>query len=195
LRQHIRDFVQYAAEHLPLSGPVYEFGSRVVHGAPPERVDLRSFFPGYDYVGADIVEGPGVDLLLDMCAIDRPDEIVGTVLCLETLEHVRDPWTAMQECHRVLGPGGALLVSSVMGFAIHSKPDYYRFTPQGFEELLSCFESQWVDWAGDPGLPHTVAGIGFKGPVPSQMEELIATLEQRRIFWKWEAPYGYCNPP
>ena len=167
MRESIRQFVAITASCLPLPEPIYEFGA---FQAPGQEglADLRSVFPGRTYVGADMREGPGVDRILDLHNIELPSESVGTVLCLDTLEHVEYPHQALREIHRVLSPAnGVVVISSVMDFPIHDYPyDYWRFTPTAFESLLKPFKHSFVGFAGTKTFPHTVVGIGFRGDAP-----------------------------
>ena len=56
------------------------------------------------------------------------------------LEHVAAPERAIAELHRVLAPGGALVLSTPFVFEIHEAPhDYYRFTEHGLRQLLRGF--------------------------------------------------------
>jgi len=162
VRTNIKDFVGLCAHHLNLLNPIYEFGSFQV----PSQVgfaDLRPFFPARDYVGCDIRPGPGVDRIEDIHDIKVSSASVGTVLCMDTLEHVEHPHVAVQEMCRILKPGGICLISSHMWIPIHNCPnDFWRFTPDAFSLLLRCFESSYVSWAGRENFPHTVVGIGFK---------------------------------
>ncbi len=168
MRELIKQFVRICAETLPISEPIYEFGSLQVPGQEG-FADLRPFFPGKKYVGADMREGRGVDIILNLHHINLPSESVGTVLVLDTLEHVESPWRAMEEVHRILKPNGIVVMSSVMDFPIHDAPcDYWRFTPEGFRSLLKVFASSFIDFAGESSFPHTVVGIGFKGPTPEK---------------------------
>lgn len=164
MREIIKHFVRVVAGTLPVGEPVYEFGSRQVAGQEG-FADLRPYFPGKEYVGCDMEPGPGVDRIEDLEHLALPDDAVGTALVLETLEHVQRFWVAMQEVHRVLRPGGLVVISSLMNFAIHEFPqDYWRFTPQGFEVLLEQFPSRRVWFAGWSDFPHTIVGVGAKGP-------------------------------
>ena len=165
MRQNIRDFVEAVAQTLPIGEPIYEFGSFRVKGQE-EIANLRPLFPGKEYVGCDLRSGPGVDRVLDLHNIDLPDATAGTVLCLDTLEHVEYCHQAVSEMHRILKEGGICVLSSVMLFPIHEYPhDFWRFTPDGFKSLLRPFSSSYVSWEGDHRLPHTVVGIGAKGTV------------------------------
>jgi len=86
MRELIKEFVRICAEILPVSEPIYEFGSFQVPGQKG-FADLRPIFPGKKYVGADL-RGVGVDVVLNLHEIDLPSESVGTVLILDTLERV-----------------------------------------------------------------------------------------------------------
>lgn len=185
MRQSIKEFVELVSKNLPVIGPIYEFGALQA----PTQVgfaDLRPSFPGIEYVGCDMQEGPGVDLILDLHSIALPSESVGTVVMLETLEHVEFPRKAMEELHRILRPGGMLVVSSVLNFPIHEYPsDYWRFTPEGLGSLLGSFTGVWVESVGFPDFPHTVVGIGFKGSgaVPEEFERRSKAWKKR---WRSE---------
>jgi len=163
MRKIIKDFVKKCSKNLPIIEPIYEFGSFQV----PKQIgfaDLRPYFKGKKYVGCDMREGNGVDEILDLHKIDLPDSSVGTVLCLDTYEHVEFPRKATKEVYRILKPNGVFILSSVMNFPIHSYPDdYWRFTPAGFKSLLGIFNSSWVGFLGDKIFPHTILGVGIKG--------------------------------
>jgi SAM-dependent methyltransferase len=166
MRQSIKDFVSIVAATLPIKEPIYEFGALQVRGQE-SFADLRPLFPGREYVGADMREGIGVDKVLDLHNIRMPAESVGTVLCLDTLEHVEYPRKALEEIYRILAPDGIVLISSVMCFPIHDHPfDYWRFTPEAFKSILKPFPYSFVGFAGEKNFPHTVIGIGFKGDCP-----------------------------
>jgi SAM-dependent methyltransferase len=194
MRPVVKDFVGIVSK-LPTNAPVYEFGSYQVN----EYGNLRPYFPGTPYVGCDYRAGPGVDRVCDVHSIDLPDDTSGTVLSLDTLEHVERPHQAAAEFHRVIKPGGWLAISSVMCFPIHAYPyDYWRFTPEAFRSLLGSFTKSVVAWSGDPDFPHTIVGVGWKGVAPD-----TADLEAQLKVWaeKWEFPKSrmswlqYITPP
>jgi len=175
MRESIKEFVRIVAETLPVSEPIYEFGSLQVPGQEG-FADLRPIFEGKRYIGCDMREGPGVDLVLNLHAIDLPAESAGTVLILDTLEHVEFARKAVEEAHRILKPNGILVISSVMKFPIHDYPyDYWRFTPEGFRSFLKPFDSCFVDFAGDQQFPHTVVGVGFKGSLSREQTRGFTT--------------------
>ena len=104
-----------------LESPTLEVGSTNVNGT------VRGLFAG-DYVGIDIVAGPGVDRVYDGNRIPFDTATFATVLCLEVLEHALRPWKVCAEIARVLRPGGTALVSARgNGFPLHHEPDRWRF--------------------------------------------------------------------
>jgi SAM-dependent methyltransferase len=180
MRQLIKDFIKIASETLPINEPIYEFGSLQVSGQEG-FADLRTFFLGKEYVGCDLIDGPGVERILNIHKIDLPSESVGTVIIADTLEHVEFVRNAMDEVYRILKPEGIVIMSSVMNFPIHNFPeDYWRFTPEGFKSLLRIFPVFFVDSVGNSTFPHTVVGIGRKSPVQDSMDE----FKDRIFIWK-----------
>jgi len=163
-----------------LPEPVVEIGSYEVAGQEG-YANVRPFFPGKDYIGCDMRPGPGVDRVENVEKLTFGDDSVGTMLMLDTLEHVANCHDAMREAFRVIKPGGFICIVSVMDFAVHLHPsDYWRFTPQAFDLLLQPFNSHWVFLEGNPFCPHTVIGVGVKGgpgaAAPEGVDELIACL-------------------
>jgi SAM-dependent methyltransferase len=183
MRKIIKDFISFAATTIPILDPIYEFGSLQVPGQEG-FADLRPLFPGKQYFGCDMREGPGVDKVLNLHDTHLPEKSVGTVLCLDTLEHVEYPHRALEEIHRILKPRGIAIISSVMNFPIHDYPyDYWRFTPEAFRSILKPFCDSFIGFAGDENFPHTVVGIGFKGDKP-----LLSEFNRMYEIWQKRQP-------
>jgi SAM-dependent methyltransferase len=176
-------FARDVAENLPIAEPLVEVGARAADGQEA-IANLRPMFGADEHIGCDIQEGTGVDRIEDVHDLSFADESIGTVICLETLEHVADPIRAVQEMHRVLRPGGVLAISSIMFFPIHEHPwDFWRFTPEGFERLLVPFENSLVLAHGYRYLPEGVYGVGVKGPEPKLTEELLPRTKALADHW------------
>lgn len=155
------------AESFDLPGPVLEIGSYQVSGQE-EIGNLRPLFGGRAYVGIDARPGPGVDRVADAEALPFATGSVGTVIAMNTFEHVRQFWKAFSEAERVLRPDGALLVSCPFYFRIHHHPsDYWRFTPEALDLLLENYPSRILGWHGPPKRPINVWAVGFRHARPA----------------------------
>jgi len=184
MRASIKAFTRVVADYVPILEPIYEFGSLQVPGQGV-FADLRPLFPKKKYVGCDMRSGPGVDLIADMCTTGLAPESVGTILSMDTLEHVEYLREALIEMFRILRYDGVIAISSVMDFPIHDYPqDFWRFTPEGFKSLLKPFHRSIVESVGREVFPHTVVGVGFKDPNPKCLHNLQIALQEWKKVWE-----------
>lgn len=184
MQQPIRHLVERLASTLDFPAPIYEFGSFRVPGQE-ELADMRPFFDGKEYIGVDMREGIGVDVILDMHNTELDDGAAGSILCLETLEHVKDPIRSLHESFRILKDDGIIVITSCFDFFIHSFPDdYWRFTPSAFRMLLNPFAVSLTAWAGGSETkPVMIVGVAFKNQ-PSEgtvdaVENVLASWSGR----------------
>ena len=183
MRDHNKAFCQLIARTFDCPGPVYEFGSYQVEGQV-EYADLRATFQGKPYVGCDMRPGPGVDRVEDVSRISLSDGEAGTVLCIETFEHVFEVRRAFDEVYRILKPGGLFVITSPLNFRIHGYPDdYWRMTPSCLRRLMGTYAARLTGFQGYHKFPHSVMGLGFKGPAPADFATKAAALERRYAEW------------
>ena len=77
------------------------------------------------------------DLYYDGKTFPVADESVDTVLCNQVLEHVADPEEFLSEIHRVLRPGGTLILTVPFFWPEHEQPhDNRRYTSFGLRNQL-----------------------------------------------------------
>src|SRR4051812_42091733 len=69
------------------------------------------------YIGADVTASNGIHLDVIITpgeALPLPRASVDTILSTQTLEHIYDTQQYIQECHRLLRPGGILILTVPM---------------------------------------------------------------------------------
>ena len=99
------------------------------------------------YTGIDVeaavafgMAGDGSIHIFDGRAIPFPNNQFDHILCTEVLEHAEDPGTLMEEMHRVLKPGGSLILTVPFSARVHHAPyDFHRFTSYGLAAMLAPF--------------------------------------------------------
>src|ERR1700688_640372 len=78
-------------ETFDLPAPILEIGSYQVAGQAA-IADLPPLFPGKAYRGLDARSGPGVDVIADVEDLPHADGSIGTVVAMNTFEHVPHFW-------------------------------------------------------------------------------------------------------
>ncbi len=96
-------------------GRCVEFGSRDINGG------LRDLLPaGATYVGVDVQDGPGVDVVADGATF-VPESLPDLVLCTEVFEHLETWRDVVANAHEILGSGGTFIATAAgPGRAPHS---------------------------------------------------------------------------
>jgi SAM-dependent methyltransferase len=194
MRDHNKAFCRLVAETFDCPAPVYEFGSFQVAGQEG-YANLRELFPGKTYVGCDMRSGPGVDQVEDVSAISLADASAGTVLCIETFEHVFEVRRAFDEVYRILRPGGVFVITAPLNFRIHGYPDdYWRLTPNCLRRLMEPYALRVAGAQGHQSFPHSVMAVGIKSPAPGnaalRADRLIASFDQWLRNAKASLPVG-----
>jgi predicted SAM-dependent methyltransferase len=159
-----------------------EMGSADVNGS------VRKLF-GSQYVGIDVEDGPGVDIVASAHEVPFPDDSFDTVVSTEMLEHDPNPRQSIVEAARVLKPGGFFLVTARgNGYPHHYPPDYWRFTPEGMALLLkeAGFEA-WQTFEDDPQTPGVFAIALMPGGSIDELafegyEEEEPVVEEQKTF-------------
>ena len=117
-------------------GPVLEIGSKD-YGSTSS---FRDFYAGSEYVGLDMSEGKGVDVVADLTRSvgPLPENHFDLGICCSVLEHVEKPWLFAANLTRLIRPGGRLYMSVPWVWRYHAYPDdYFRVSHRG---VISLFE-------------------------------------------------------
>ena len=141
------EFVRRIAANVWPRTRVVELGSRQVNGG------VRELFANASYLGVDLVEGPGVDVVadaatLELSALNPPD----CVVCTEVLEHAPAARAIVLNAGRLLGPQGVAIFtaacdprrphSAADGGALKPGEFYKNVDPQELREWLNAWASR-----------------------------------------------------
>lgn len=144
------------AEAAGVHGTLLDFGC----GARP----YESLFSVERYIGLDIetsghpAEGKRPDIYYDGRHIPLEDESIDHVFSAEVFEHVFNAPELFREIHRVLKPGGTLILTCPFVWPLHEEPyDFARYTPHALRSLLT--EAGFEKVAARP-CGHAVEAIG-----------------------------------
>jgi SAM-dependent methyltransferase len=114
-----------------------------------------TYFPNRVTVDIDPERHP--EIVADAAALPFADASFEFILSTEMLEHVLDPVKVLAEMHRVLAPGGTLILTTRFVYQLHDAPhDYWRYTRPNLERLFSDFSEVTIE--AEAG-PFTTLGI------------------------------------
>jgi SAM-dependent methyltransferase len=115
----------------------------VLDAGAGEAVHARVFQKQH-YLALDLAVGnPSwnygqLDVIADLKALPFRSASLDAAINIVTLEHIREPHTALEEIARVLKPGAPLLLVAPHEWEVHQSPhDYFRYTRHGLEYLLT----------------------------------------------------------
>ncbi|MDZ4668153.1 MAG: class I SAM-dependent methyltransferase [bacterium] len=106
-------------------------------GNKPYEIMLKPYIN--EHLGCDIVQSSNnkVDVICEATMIPIKDAAFDTIISTQTIEHIGDFQTMVNEAYRLLKPGGHFIVSGPMYWPIHEEPyDFHRFTKYGFIHSL-----------------------------------------------------------
>lgn len=131
---------------------VLEFGSLDINGSV--RPLLSELVVGGSYLGIDVQEGPGVDLVAD-ASVYTSDVKYDIIVCCEVFEHTPLWAKIIANAHSLLAPGG-MFIATMAGegrpphSAIDENPirqwEYYKnISASMLEEALEAFSPREVN--------------------------------------------------
>jgi SAM-dependent methyltransferase len=166
-----RAFVEKFIEmnNILICGDILEIGRNVYKDVvPPEYI--------VSYSCLDISPFPDVDIVADIQNMKHVESNrFDTIICTQVLEHVPNPFDAIDELYRILRPGGQLLITVPFLNNYHMEPDdYWRFTEYALKHLLKNFSHCTVASYGTT-YHHIAATLGFAA---SEVDLELNTLER-----------------
>ena len=166
-------------------------------GRQPFRTLLES--RGLRYVGLDTQQN--VDsTVAHVCPIDGelPATLLAEgpfdfILCTEVMEHVADWQSAFANFHKLLAPGGRLLITCPHLYPLHEEPyDFWRPTPYALRYFAARFSLNVLDQQqigdGLDVLGTTLAATKLRVPDGSwnPLAYLVVfALQVKKVAWVW----------
>ena len=164
-------------------GTTYRFRKEL----EPFAEDFKGRYIALDYQAQRSFGARNVNVDGDIQALPFATASVDGVLCIEVLEHLPTPQSAIDEIHRVLRPAGLLLLTTPFLLQYHGKPgdysDFYRYTDDGLKWLLRRFTVVKVLPMG--GVPYRLLNTLAPGLVHKVIQRsalangLMNTLDRR----------------
>lgn len=131
--------VRFTAEMKARRGVVLEVGARAV--APGQVLQADRFRPECTFIGVDIHQAPGVDVVADAHFLSEqiPRASIDGLFSQAVMEHLASPWLFVGEINKVLKVGGLTLQVVPHSFPIHEVPnDFWRVSDDGLKVLFSA---------------------------------------------------------
>ena len=136
---------------------ILDIGSQDVNGSYQPIFETKN----WSYVGADMVAGSNVDLVLNNAYVwkEIKSNSFDVLISGQTFEHIEFFWITMLEVFRVLKPGGLCCILAPSSGPEHRYPvDCWRFYPDGLAALARCSQldvltvsTQWEALGYDDG--------------------------------------------
>lgn len=150
--------------------------------------DLASRLKCKSILRTDLIESPGIDQVVDACAMPFADSSFGAVICREVIEHVQNDSDLLSEAYRVLAHGGYLYISTPNCFNV--LPDgvlHVRvYTPATFEEALVKHKFNIVVKRGNvPNIHHSLFPLCRynRGYVLKEFQDLAAMTRGKELLY------------
>ncbi len=92
-----------------------------------------------------------------------PDASFDTIVLSDVLEHIRTPEELVREMHRVLRPGGHVVMNVPFYYGLHEQPfDYYRYTRHALKSMAEDAGFSVVHLEAIGGVPEIIADLVAK---------------------------------
>jgi SAM-dependent methyltransferase len=152
-----------------------------------------TYFSGAtSYTGVDyLTERSQPDIVASALDLPFDDKSFDTVVSTEVLEHLSDPLRALRQMHRVLTPGGHLILSTPMYWPRHETPyDFFRYPYDGLLFLIKESGFEFVRMFNRGGgyvflgqvIQHTLPVFVRTKPMIALLNSFFLWCDRRHAF-------------
>jgi len=135
IRKNVEKFLEDSAKKFDKNGILLDI-------APQDYEGAKKFFKKMKIDTIDIDPNTNTTYIGDITKNNEflKKKIYDIVVMTEVIEHVLNPFSAIDEIYRILKKNGLLLLTTPFNFRIHGPlPDCWRFTEYGLKILLKKF--------------------------------------------------------
>jgi len=136
--QHIEEIFTTKKVIVDIGGGLRLFKTRG-NSYAQSREWIKNFFNQVNYYILDPVTTYHPNIVGDIHFLPCKSNSIGAIICLSVLEHIKNPWRAMEEIYRVLKPKGSCLIYVPFIYVYHAESgyyaDYWRFTEDAVRYL------------------------------------------------------------
>lgn len=111
-----------------------EFKGDIIELGGEKKYNVQQFFPENKVIVSNISRD--CDIHIDVTSIQLNNETVDNYLMISMLQHVNDPFKAIDEVKRTLKSGGRLLVVNAFSHPLCDEKDYWRFGEDAYAEFF-----------------------------------------------------------
>ncbi len=118
------------------------------------------------------------DIVADSHDLPFDDDVFEAIVVLNAFEHYRDPRRVAAELHRVLKPGGKLLIVTAFMQPLHEKPwHFYNCTRYGLEDWFAAFNAETIEVSPSLSPNFTIGWVGSEVEAALRAENGADTAE------------------
>jgi SAM-dependent methyltransferase/uncharacterized protein YbaR (Trm112 family) len=141
------------------------------------------------------------DIVGDAHQLPFDDETFEAVVVMNAFEHYRDPAKVAIELHRILKPGGRILIRTAFMQPLHERPwHFFNCTRYGLEEWFKAFDTEVLHVSDNFCPNHSVAWLAseaeaaLRSDVSSQSAEAFSTARFGQLAEMWRDPSKRTGP-
>ena len=189
LQRAYRDFHRRIGAHLDRSvqGKIVELGSGIGN--------IRDVIP--DCVRTDLFANPWIDQVENAYALTFADGSVSHLILFDVFHHLEHPRTALQECRRVLAPGGRIIIFdpyvSLAGRMVYG-PLHHE--PIGFDRPITPDAPASFDAAAHSyyAAQGNATRVFWKNDAATILDGWEIVARERIGAWAYALTGGYSKP-